>query len=59
MNDYRCIPLKEDAEFATCMKDVLNVYELPYNPIRSDNNQSFLSAKRITLYSILRINFCF
>ncbi len=34
MNDYWCIPSKEDAEFAACMEDVLDVYELPYNPMR-------------------------
>ena len=34
MNDYWCIPSKEDADFAACMEDVLDVYELPYNPMR-------------------------
>ena len=34
MNDYWCIPSKEDAEFVACMEDVLDVYELPYDPIR-------------------------
>ena len=34
MNDYWCIPLKEDADFVACMEDVLDVYELPYNPAR-------------------------
>ncbi len=34
MNDYWCIPSKEDAEFAACMEDVLDVYELPYDPMR-------------------------
>ena len=34
MNDYWCIPSKEDADFAACMEDVLDVYELPYNPTR-------------------------
>lgn len=34
MNDYWCIPSKEDAEFTACMEDVLDVYELPYNPMR-------------------------
>lgn len=34
MNDYWCIPSKEDAEFVACMEDVLDVYELPYNPMR-------------------------
>lgn len=33
MNDYWCIPSKEDAEFVACMEDVLDVYELPYNPM--------------------------
>ena len=32
MNSYWCIPSKEDAEFVACMEDVLDVYELPYNP---------------------------
>ena len=34
MNEYWCIPSKEDAEFVACMEDVLDVYELPYNPAR-------------------------
>lgn len=34
MNNYWCIPSKEDADFAACMEDVLDVYELPYNPAR-------------------------
>ena len=34
MNDYWCIPPKEDAEFVACMEDVLDVYELPYDPVR-------------------------
>lgn len=34
MNDYWCIPSKEDADFVACMEDVLDVYELPYNPMR-------------------------
>lgn len=34
MNDYWCIPSKEDADFAACMEDVLDVYELPYDPMR-------------------------
>ena len=34
MNDYWCISSKEDAEFVACMEDVLDVYELPYNPMR-------------------------
>lgn len=33
-NDYWCIPKKDDAEFIACMEDVLDVYELPYNPER-------------------------
>ena len=33
MNDYWCIPLKEDADFVACMEDVLDVYELPYDPM--------------------------
>ena len=31
MNDYWCIPSKEDANFVACMEDVLDVYELPYD----------------------------
>lgn len=27
-------PPKENAEFVACMEDVLDVYELPYNPLR-------------------------
>lgn len=34
MNNYWCIPSKEDADFVACMEDVLDVYELPYNPVR-------------------------
>ncbi len=34
MNDYWCIPSKEDADFVARMEDVLDVYELPYNPAR-------------------------
>ena len=34
MNEYWCIPSKGDAEFVACMEDVLDVYELPYNPAR-------------------------
>ena len=34
MNDYWCIPSKEDADFVACMEDVIDVYELPYNPAR-------------------------
>ncbi len=34
MNDYWCIPSKEDAEFVAYMEDVPDVYELPYNPAR-------------------------
>ena len=34
MNKYWCIPSKEDAEFVACMEDVLDVYELSYNPAR-------------------------
>lgn len=33
MKDYRCIPSKEDADFVTCMEDILDVYELPYSPM--------------------------
>lgn len=34
MNDYWCIPPKENAEFVACMEDILDVYELPYDPMR-------------------------
>ncbi len=34
LNDYWCIPSKEDAEFITYMEDILDIYELPYNPMR-------------------------
>lgn len=34
MSDYWCIPSKQDADFVACMEDVLDVYELPYNPMR-------------------------
>ena len=33
MNDYWCIPSKEDADFVACMEDVLDIYELPYDPM--------------------------
>ena len=33
MNDYWCIPSKEDADFVAYMEDVLDVYELPYDPM--------------------------
>ncbi len=32
MNEYWCIPPKENAEFVACMDDVLHVYSMPYNP---------------------------
>jgi hypothetical protein len=32
MNEYWCIPPKENAEFVACMEDILNIYQLPYNP---------------------------
>ena len=31
-NDYWCIPPKENAEFVACMEDVLDTYEMPYDP---------------------------
>ena len=34
MNDYWCIPKKDDPEFIACMEDVLDVYEMPYDPAR-------------------------
>lgn len=30
-SEYWCVPKKHDAEFAACMEDVLDVYEMPYN----------------------------
>ena len=32
MNDYWCIPPKENAEFIATMEDILDIYEMPYNP---------------------------
>lgn len=32
MNEYWCIPPKENAAFVACMEDVLHIYSLPYNP---------------------------
>ena len=32
MNDYWCIPPKENAEFVANMEDILDIYEMPYNP---------------------------
>lgn len=32
MNDYWCIPPKENAEFVAHMEDILDIYELPYHP---------------------------
>ena len=40
MNDYWCIPSKEDADFVACMEDVLDVYELPYDPMYPGRNCS-------------------
>ncbi len=31
-SQYWCLPNKADAEFVACMEDVLDVYEMPYNP---------------------------
>ena len=33
MNDYWCIPSKEDADFVACMEDVLDVYDV-YSKIK-------------------------
>ncbi len=33
MNDYWCIPPKENAEFVAAMEDILDIYEMPYNPV--------------------------
>ena len=32
LNDYWCIPPEEDAEFVAAMEDILDVYQLPYDP---------------------------
>lgn len=32
MNDYWCIPPKESDEFVANMEDILDIYEMPYNP---------------------------
>lgn len=32
MNDYWCIPPKENAEFVAAMEDILDIYEMPYDP---------------------------
>ena len=32
LNSYWCIPPKEDAEFVAHMEDILDVYQLPYDP---------------------------
>lgn len=31
-SDYWCLPSKADAEFVARMEDILDLYELPYNP---------------------------
>lgn len=31
MNEYWCIPSKENAEFVACMEDILHIYSLPFN----------------------------
>ncbi len=31
-NAYWCIPPKENAEFVACMEDILDIYEMPYDP---------------------------
>lgn len=32
LNTYWCIPPKEDADFVASMEDILDVYQLPYDP---------------------------
>lgn len=32
INDYCCIPPKENADFAAAIEDILDIYEMPYNP---------------------------
>ena len=34
LNDYRGIPPKRGPAFVTCMKDILDIYEMPYDPCR-------------------------
>ena len=34
LNEYWCIPPKEDAEFVAAMEDVLDIYQQPYDPKR-------------------------
>lgn len=34
LKEYWCIPPEEDGEFVACMEDVLDVYQLPYDPKR-------------------------
>lgn len=33
MNAYWCIPPKQNADFVAHMEDVLDIYEMPYNPV--------------------------
>ena len=33
LNEYWCIPPEEDAEFVAHMEDVLDIYQLPYDPV--------------------------
>lgn len=47
MNDYWCISSKEDAEFVARMEDVLDVYELLYDPMRpGDDRETDLEYAR-------------
>ena len=32
LSEYWCIPPKEDADFVACMEDILDVYQMPYEP---------------------------
>ena len=34
LNEYWCIPSKEDADFVACMEDILDVYQMPYDSKR-------------------------
>ena len=34
LNEYWCIPPKEDADFVACMEDILDLYQQPYDPSR-------------------------
>ena len=37
-NTYWCIPPKENAEFVARMEDILDIYEMPYDPAVPNEN---------------------